>query len=544
MVQGRDDVDCHLPFCTARQKTSLISNAEDVVLARAQVGPVAREKPIFTDETTALLHRRLKAVGIVLVVTMSAAFVGNFAVNAPLIPLRTCVLLLLVASYIVLKCRPKLRLVHLRIIEMLIFGAIVIQVSLMMYFRTYELALKDKPTSVIALKYLYQNAWSILILVYGIFVPNTWKRATLVLLPLACVPYVVAMILTWQVEEAAAAFASIDRLSPIPLPFVAVLVAVVGTHIINSFRLQEFQARQLGQYHVKEQIGSGGMGDVYKAEHRMLKRPCAIKLIRAESETDEAELARFEREVRSTAKLSHWNTVEIFDYGHTEDGTFYYVMELLPGLTLQDLVERHGPLPAPRAVHFLRQTCRALREAHGIGLIHRDIKPANIFAAHCGGIYDVAKLLDFGLVRQTVEELGEDASGGVAGKFRGSPLYMAPEQVIHFDRADQRADIYALGCVAYYIVTGQAPFPAGNSFKIIQDHASSDVTPPSRIEPSVPADLEEVVLRCLAKDPQDRCQDARMLEQALSECECAGAWTDERASDWWVQHEPHSSVFD
>ena len=186
-------------------------------------------------------------------------------------------------------------------------------------------------------------------------------------------------------------------------PLIAAVASVCGTHLINTLRREVFEAKQLGQYRLVKLLGAGGMGEVYLAEHRMLKRPCAIKLIHPDRAGDPRVLARFEREVRMTARLSHWNTVEIFDYGRTDDGTFFYVMEYLPGLSLEDLLERHGPLPAERVVHLLRQTCHGLREAHEVGLIHRDIKPGNIFAAQRGGLYDVVKLLDFGLVKPVGE---------------------------------------------------------------------------------------------------------------------------------------------
>ena len=192
---------------------------------------------------------------------------------------------------------------------------------------------------------------------------------------------------------------------------------MVGAHLINTLRREVFEARQLGQYRLVKRLGAGGMGEVYLAEHRMLKRPCAIKLIHPDQAGDPHVLARFEREVRMTARLSHWNTVEIFDYGRTDDGTFFYVMEYLPGLSLEDLLERHGPLPAERVVHLLRQTCQGLREAHQVGLIHRDIKPGNVFAAQRGGLYDVVKLLDFGLVKPVGENPSVRLSqeGGISG---------------------------------------------------------------------------------------------------------------------------------
>ena len=248
----------------------------------------------------------------------------------------------------------------------------------------------------------------ILILTYGIYVPKSWRRVAWVSGPLALLPFATlvplyvfhpgAMSWLWS-DWQKGGVTSVARFS-----FDAMLLVVLavgssyGAYTISRLRRQVVEARQLGQYRLLSRIGSGGMGEVYLAEHQLLKRPCAIKLIRPGAEADPKALERFEREVRITATLSHWNTVEIFDYGRTEDGTYYYVMEYLPGLNLAELVERYGPLPPERAVHLLRQVCLALREAHAAGLIHRDVKPSNIFAARRGGVLDVAKLLDFGLV--------------------------------------------------------------------------------------------------------------------------------------------------
>ena len=234
-----------------------------------------------------------------------------------------------------------------------------------------------------------------------------------------------------------------------------------------------------------------------------------------------------------TARLSHWNTVEIYDYGRTEDGTFYYVMEYLPGLSLEELLERHGPLPAERVVHLLRQICQALREAHAIGLIHRDIKPGNIFAAQRGGLYDVAKLLDFGLVKPVAEiasaRLTQD------GAISGTPLFMSPEQARGLGDVDARSDIYSLGAVAYTLLTGRPPFERTSPMEVMIAHARDEVVPPSQLQADVPADLERVVLRCLAKQPEDRFQDADSLEQALAECAAADQWTQSHAARWWQQ---------
>jgi serine/threonine-protein kinase len=263
-----------------------------------------------------------------------------------------------------------------------------------------------------------------------------------------------------------------------------------------------------------------------------MKRPCAIKVIRPAKAGDPKVLARFEREVRATAKLSHWNTIDIFDYGRAEDGTFYYVMEYLPGLNLNELVQRHGPMPAERAVHLVRQTCDALQEAHGAGLIHRDIKPANIFAAERGGVYDVAKLLDFGLAKP-LSNLTGAANLTQEGTITGSPLFMSPEQATGDSEPDARSDVYSLGGVLYFLLTGRPPFDDENPLKVMMAHANRDPVPPSELRGDVPADVEQVVLRCLAKRPQDRFQSTADLATALDDCETAGRWTRQHAAQWW-----------
>ncbi len=285
------------------------------------------------------------------------------------------------------------------------------------------------------------------------------------------------------------------------------------------------------------------MGEVFLAEHQLLKRPCAVKLIRPDSVGDPRALARFEREVRLTATLSHPNTVEIYDYGRTADGTYYYVMEYLPGLSLDELVARHGPLPPGRVVYLLRQVCRALREAHAVGLIHRDIKPSNIIAARRGGMDDVAKLLDFGLARPTAT--GPAAGLSAEGQILGTPLFMSPEQVTGDRELDGRSDLYSLGAVAYHLLTGQPPFSGAGGLAVLVAHARDPVAPPSRVRLGIPDDLERVVLRCLAKDVADRFADVENLERALGECACQRDWDQDRADRWWrdaVRLSPHTAT--
>jgi serine/threonine-protein kinase len=304
-----------------------------------------------------------------------------------------------------------------------------------------------------------------------------------------------------------------------------------GARTMSRLRRQVVEARQLGQYRLRRRLGAGGMGEVYLAEHQLLKRPCAVKLIRPDDATDPTALERFEREVRLTATLSHPNTVEIYDYGRAEDGVYYYVMEYLPGLSLAELVERYGPLPPARVVYLLRQVCGALREAHAAGLIHRDIKPSNIIAARRGGMDDVAKLLDFGLVRPSVPDRAAHVSA--EGQILGTPLFMSPEQAMGSRELDERSDIYSLGAVAHYLLTGRPPFEGESRIAVLIAHARDPVVPPSRVRPGIPKDLERVVLICLAKDAAERYHDAASLERALGACACAGNWDQDQAARWW-----------
>jgi serine/threonine-protein kinase len=385
--------------------------------------------------------------------------------------------------------------------------------------------------SLASVRHQFLVAWCMLIFIYGIFLPNTWRRGAAVTITIAIVPYLVVAIQRWLFPGLAALLEADKVGSVVPFPLVTALVATYAAQIINSARREAFQARQFGQYRLMERLGGGGMGEVFRAEHVLLKRPCAIKLIKAAKETDATAVARFEIEVKATAKLTHWNTVEIYDYGRTDDGTFYYVMELLPGMSLEDLVEKHGPLPPARVVYLLDQVCGALQEAHLAGLIHRDIKPANIFAAQRGGVYDVAKLLDFGLVKQDADEPDGETAGRRA--VSGTPLYMSPEQASAYDEVDPRADIYALGAVAYHLLTGQPPFTGKNVLAILVAHRKSEVPRPSLVNPAIPADLEQIILKCLAKKPSDRYPDAASLRLALASCSVATGWGPEQAANWW-----------
>jgi serine/threonine-protein kinase len=312
----------------------------------------------------------------------------------------------------------------------------------------------------------------------------------------------------------------------------ATFTAILATLISNvTFHLRRSvaRARRLGQYTLLEKIGEGGMGVVYRAEHEMLRRPTAIKLL-APQTAGEQNLRRFEREAQMTARLTNPHTVSVYDFGRTPEGSFYYVMEYLDGIDLDRLVREEGPLPPGRVVHILRQVCEALSEAHGIGLVHRDIKPANILLSERGGISDFAKVLDFGLVKEVNES--ENARLTREDVVAGTPHYLAPETIQAGSSPDPRSDLYALGAVAYYLLTA-APVFDGRPIQVIQSHLQTSPEPPSsRLGLPVPAKLESVVLDCLQKDPNRRPESARALMDRLDACDDVEPWDAEEAREW------------
>jgi eukaryotic-like serine/threonine-protein kinase len=304
------------------------------------------------------------------------------------------------------------------------------------------------------------------------------------------------------------------------------------SYITYGLRLQVRKAMQLGQYMLETKIGEGGMGSVYRASHALLRRPTAIKLLTG-STGHAAE--RFEREVQLTARLTHPNTIAVYDYGRTPDGVFYYAMEYLEGITLDELVGTDGPQPASRVVHILLQICGALEEAHRAGLVHRDIKPANVMLTERGGVQDVVKVLDFGLVKETSEATRE-LTTSTMNAVMGTPHYMAPEAILDPPSVDGRADLYALGVTAYFLLTGKRVFDGANLVEICSAHLHQAPAPPSRHVPHMPADLERVILRCLEKDPKDRPASAADLTELLLECDVP-AWSRADARAWWERRD-------
>ena len=315
---------------------------------------------------------------------------------------------------------------------------------------------------------------------------------------------------------------------------ISVVIATVNSRVIFGLRREVAEIRKLGQYTLEEKIGSGGMGVVYRASHAMLRRPTAIKLLLPERATA-IDLVRFEREVQMTAQLSHPNTVAIYDYGHTPDGVFYYAMEYLDGINLEQLVGQFGAQSPGRVIHILDQVCAALSEAHRRGLIHRDIKPANILLTERGGEHDVAKVVDFGLVKQVQMDERAVTMSATTALVIGTPAYMSPEAVTASVRVDDRSDLYSLGAVGYFLMTGRTVFEARTVVEMLMHHLQTEIVPPSqRTNGTHPADLEALVLRCLQKNPDDRPRGAHALQSELRRCAAARQWTAEHAEEWWA----------
>jgi len=326
--------------------------------------------------------------------------------------------------------------------------------------------------------------------------------------------------------------------------YVCAVLAVVPATVIRGLGKRVSRERELGSYQVGDLIGHGGMGDVYRATHRLLARPAAIKLIRPEAlgaegpDRAQVVIERFRREARAAANLKCPHTIELYDFGTSDDGTFYYVMELLNGLDLRELVGRYGQLGAPRTVHLLKQVCLSLAEAHDQGLIHRDIKPSNMVVSRMGVAVDYMKVLDFGLVKSASDTESPARDLTSPDVTTGTPAYMAPEIAVGDRPVDLRADLYALGCVAFWMLTGRDVFEGPTPIAVLTQHVRDDAPAPSSLsETSIPVELDQVVLDCLAKDPADRPASALDLLERLNALPVE-AWDTEAARDWWQLHLP------
>jgi serine/threonine-protein kinase len=314
-------------------------------------------------------------------------------------------------------------------------------------------------------------------------------------------------------------------------------MSAVASRVIFGLRAEIAKSRRMGQYTLGEKIGEGGMGAVYHAHHAMLRRPTAIKLLPPEKAGAE-NLVRFEREVQLTASLSHPNTVAIFDYGRTVEGVFYYAMEYLDGVNLDQLVKIDGPQPPGRVARIVLQVSGALAEAHQIGLVHRDIKPANIILCERGGMPDVAKVVDFGLVKRFIpDDSAATVATTAAQTLLGTPLYMSPESITGTGEVGAHSDLYSLGAVAYLLLTGTPVFQSQSAVEVLAHHLHTPPEPPSkRLGRPLPAELEDLVLRCLAKSPDDRPSSALAIRERLAHLPLVNSWTDDDAARWWLTY--------
>jgi serine/threonine protein kinase len=387
-------------------------------------------------------------------------------------------------------------------------------------------------------------SWVVIpILFYPAIVPNTPKK-TLVTSLLAASTEPLAFFLSY-LRGAPVHLNTFYLLWDFLPTYISAFLVVIPVKIIHGLGQQVKRARELGSYRLEEPLGKGGMGEVFRATHQMLARPAAVKLIRSEilgaSSPSMARviIQRFRREAEAAASLCSPHTISLYDFGVAQDGTFFLVTELLDGLDLETLVERFGPVPPDRVVYLLRQVCESLAEAHARGLVHRDIKPSNIFTCRMGLAVDFVKVLDFGLVKAMGEGGREATLLTAPDSTTGTPAYIAPEMVRGDGVADHRVDIYTLGCVAYWLLTGRLVFQAPNAIQLMYQHANATPVPPSqRSELEIPPELDRIVLACLAKLPENRPQTASELSRLLAAAVPSESWNEERAHGWWERHHP------
>jgi hypothetical protein len=389
---------------------------------------------------------------------------------------------------------------------------------------------------------LNELSWNTIVILCGaMLMPATPKQMLVAALLSASMDPLGIAVAAWRGREVPSAMHTFVLFLP---TYACALAAVVPVTILHRLGRRLRHARDLGSYHLERLLGRGGMGEVWLARHQLLARSAAVKLVRPEvlgASTDAAAavmLRRFEREAQATAALSSPHSIRLFDFGVTEDRTFYYVMELLAGRDLESLVREFGPLPADRALYVLRQVCHSLAEAHARGLVHRDVTPANIYLCRMGLDYDFVKVLDFGLVKFNDQRAIEHTIMGATHMTAGTPAFMAPELIAEGD-VDARADVYSLGCVAYYLLTGELVFDADTAMKMFLQHLQQTPLPPSqRTELPVPRAVDALVLACLDKDPSRRPQNAEALLRLIDEVRGAGRWTNEQARGWWQHHLP------
>lgn len=510
-------------------------------------------KPVLLDqgsaalatEAASLIRKRLRATALIYlcifgILPFWRLFVGR-TTDVLVTVLSTIVVLILAVIISRLSLAKEWSPASYRKLELGMLGMISGLVTTIYYRQLLRFALAENlPLMQVQMEHFALYA-VMLILTFGLATPKRMSQTILIVVPLALLPFVTLIILcrlhpsvlsavrNWTEPHGQLSF-------QVMILFIVAAGTVYESQSAHQLRRKVAEVLRLNQYHLRRKIGFGGMGEVYLAEHQLLKRACAVKLIRPCNAEDPTVLARFEREVQTTAKLVHPNIVEIYDYGRSDDGTYYYVMEYLSGMSLEELVKTHGALPSERVVFLMRQVCLALESAHAARMIHRDIKPSNIMVVRGNDKYDVIKLLDFGLVL-SAPELSATPHLTKEGQVFGTPLFMPPEQITKGSRVlDERSDLYSLGAVGYFLLTGRPPFDREQDLEAILAHAIEPVVPPSQLSADVPEDLEQIILRCLAKKPEERFPSAHSLELALAQTACSPDWENEQAARWWQSH--------
>jgi serine/threonine-protein kinase len=510
-----------------------------------QVAFVHGSGPHLSAEIEQLLRQRMRwagvfAMGLIVLFAVRDLFAHSTTVGTRSVSFAPVLAVAIAVLVWRLWVRRPAVLLELRIIEGTLVGSVALFLAMNQYLwmagghvlAYVQAGERDQGKIIVA--HHWALLWFFLAVMYGVFIPNTWRRCAVVVGILCSLPLLITLVVVLA-EPARASLLLGQVFGEMAIwMVVAAVLAVYGSHKLGLLRQKVFEAEKLGQYQLKRRLGEGGMGEVYLAEHQLLRRTCAVKFIRSEQAGNAANLARFEREVKAMASLTHWNSVEVFDYGRTDDGTLYYVMEYLPGTDLQNMVDCWGALPPERVIHLMRQVCAALAEAHSIGLVHRDIKPGNIMLCRRGRVFDVVKLLDFGLVRLVQEnQAGERVT--VQGSILGTPHYMSPEQATGTDHIDARSDIYSVGAVAFFLLTGRPVFAYDSLTRILAAHMMEPPPHPTALRPDISTDLADVVSKCLQKDPSQRYATVEALDQALAACRNAGEWTPPMAAAWWQQ---------
>ncbi len=513
-----------------------------------------RRRPTLDADARALFRHRLALCCVIAAVPFSFFLVcaatdfidlfGRATVGWTGLGLAVVTVAALAAAATFLSRHRRLDEQALRVMEIAVFGLMAVFFAYWQFMVLTHVppggfeGTQHEQTATLAAAGIVHFNWFVLIVFHGVLVPNTLARGAAITAGMCLAALLISAVAANVSPQTGKSAGPLFAVSATMLAAGAGL-SVFGTAKTEALRREVLVAREavreLGQYRLKRKLGHGGMGEVYLAEHHLLKRPCALKRIHPRYLNNPEQVRRFEREVQATAQLRHPNTVEIYDYGRADDGTFYYVMEYLNGISLEDLVAKHGPQPPERVVHILGQVCGALAEAHRHGLVHRDVKPSNVLVFPDGSPHDQVKVVDFGLVHSLADDLDPDAKITREGLIVGTPEYMSPEQASG-GSLDGRSDLFSLGSVAYYLLTGREVFHRDNPMKTLMA-VVHDVPPPIvSFAPDVPSDVRRVVKTCLAKPPAERFASAADLGRALAACGCAAAWTAARAADWWATH--------